>query len=75
MSKKNPTREIFYYKHSEKPLVYILMSLTIDKEEFNELFNQTIEITETELDELVELKHYKVVMVGDDKIIDEHFTN
>jgi uracil DNA glycosylase len=49
------------------------MSLKIDREEFNELFPETNEISEAELDELVELKNYKVVIVGDDKIIDEHF--
>lgn len=73
MSQKNPTKEIFYFKHLQKPLAYILMSLKIDREEFNELFPETNEISESELDELVELKNYKVVMVGDDKIIDEHF--
>lgn len=75
MSEKNPTNEIFYFQHFEKKLVYILMSLTIDKNEFFDLFNATFEITEKQMDELVELKGFEVVMVGDDKIIDEYFTD
>lgn len=74
MSEKNPTKEIFFYKHWEKPIVYILMSLKIDKDEFSDLFPETTEITEQQMDELIELKNCGVVMVGDDKVIDEHFT-
>lgn len=75
MSAKNPTKEIFFFQHFEKKLVYILMSLTIDKDEFFELFNATFEITQKQMDELIELQSFEVVMVGDDKIIDEYFTD
>lgn len=75
MKEKNPNKEIFFYKHWNSKLVYILMSHQISKLEFDDLFPETTEITQAELDELVELNDYKVVMVGDDKIIDEHFTD
>ncbi len=75
MSKKNPDREIYFFKHDHRPLVYILMSLHINKDEFFELFPGAQEITQAQLDELVELKDYEVVMVGDDHVIDEYFTD
>ncbi len=75
MSKKNPDREIYFFKHDTRPLVYILMSLNIDKDAFYELFPGAQEISQAQLDELVELNNFEIVMVGDDHIIDEYFTD
>lgn len=71
---KNPTREIFFFRHDKKKLVYVLMSLQIGKEEFFNMFPAAQEITEEDCDTLVLGSDFKVVYVGDDHIIDNYFT-
>lgn len=74
MSAKNPTREIYFFKHNSKPMVYVLMSLKIGKDEFYEMFTHAEEITEETSDALVLHNNYEVVYVGDDDVIDKYFT-
>lgn len=74
MSAKNPTREIYFFKHDSKPMVYVLMSLKISKDDFYDMFEHAQEITEEESDLLVMHNKYEVVYVGDDDVIDKYFT-
>lgn len=74
MSAKNPTREIFFFRHDKKPMVYVLMSLKIGKEEFYDMFEAAQEITEEESDLLVLQNNFEVVYVGDDNVIDKYFS-
>lgn len=72
----NPKGKIFYFKHNEKPLGYILMSNRIDRAAFFQLFPNTKQISKLRLDlSLFFNKEFSVVFVGDDGVIDEHFND
>jgi hypothetical protein len=70
---KNPTREIFFFKNDSAPMVYVFMSLHMSVDEFYEMFEHAVKITEDEADLLVIHKEHKVVYVGDNHIIDKYF--
>lgn len=74
MAEKNPTREIFFFKNDTRPIVYILLSLIMGKEEFYNMFAAAIEITEADADLLILEQNFEVVYVGDSAIIDQYFT-
>ena len=71
----NPNREIYFFKNDSAPMVYVFMSLTMGKDEFYEMFEHAIEITEAEADQLIIHEDYKAVYVGDNHIIDKYFIN
>lgn len=73
MSAKNPNRDIYFFKNTESKLVYVLMSLEIDKDAFYEMFEYAMEITEDECDKYVLEHNYEVVYVGDAVVIDKYF--
>lgn len=72
---KNPTREIYFFKNTLSPFVYVFISEQMSKDEFFKMFENATEITEDESDKLVLKKGFKVVYVGDAPIIDEYFKN
>ena len=72
---KNPTREIYFFKNTLSPFVYVFISEQMSKDEFFKMFENATEITEDESDELVLKKGFKIVYVGDAPIIDEYFKN
>lgn len=74
MSLKNPNRDIHFFKHDSKPIVYVLMSLEMSVDEFYEMFKAAQMITEDKSDLLVLHNNYEVVYIGDSHIIDTHFT-
>lgn len=75
MSDKNPNREIFFFKNDSAPMVYVFMSLHMDVNQFYEMFEHAVQITEDDADFLVLHNDYKVVYVGDNQIIDKYFKN
>ena len=75
MSLKNPSREIYFFKNTISKMVYVFMSLQMGKEEFYEMFEFAIEISEDESDKLVLEHNFEVVYVGDDHVIDRWFKN
>lgn len=74
MSEKNPTREIYFFKNDSRPIVYILLSLIMNKDEFYKMFPAAMEITEADADLLILEQNYEVVYVGDTDIIDTYFS-
>ncbi len=75
MSEANPTKEIFFFRNTESPFIYVLMSELIGKPEFKKMFEYSEEITEETADTLVLQQNYEVVFVGDKPIIEEYFSH
>lgn len=76
MSKDPKDREILFFKDPKKKLVFILMSFKIGMDEMFELFPNVDPISEEEADLLLASDlEWESVFVGDDKIIDQYFTD
>lgn len=71
----NPEKKIYFFAHTKKPMGYVLMSHRITIDMFYDYFPNSEEVTEAEFDQLVNANpDYEVVFVGDEHIIDKHFT-
>jgi hypothetical protein len=75
MSEVNPNKEIFFFRNTVSPFIYVFMSELINKNDFKKMFEFSEEISEETADFLVLEQNYKVVYVGDKPIIEEYFSH
>ena len=76
MSEDQKKREILFFKDPKRKLIFILMSFKVGMDEMFEMFPNVDPITEEEADEILAIdQEWETVFVGDDKIIDQYFSD